>query len=324
MDNHHTWDIRWGVAIAVGLAAALVGTTCLEGQVMDPRQLALGPQPRFEVPEYQLLPAVGEVVTPGRPPAAPSGEPARSQLLRERVVVAVGENAAGSVDAPMRDAFARFEPRLAGDYLEVTDRDAVEMLLLGKVDLALIGGKLSPRDVEAGLHSETLGVELFALVVAPGSPVRTLTAAQVRQVFTGRLRDWSELGFAPGAIVPVVPSQRALAERAQRALMPGDAFAPECVRVADERHVVDQLLREPGAIGIVRLDGVQREQGQQLLQIDWVEPSLDNFNNGNYPFGVPLQLVTSGRGSPRAEALLDFSRSESGRRLFGRTLATAP
>ncbi|MCB9879473.1 MAG: substrate-binding domain-containing protein [Planctomycetes bacterium] len=328
MENHHSWDIRWGIAIAVGLAAALVGTTCIEGEMADPRRLAeMEPAPDLSFVEYQLLPAVGNVVTAARPPAAPVGEFAgaeRTELRRERVQIAVGENAAGSIDASLRDAFARFEPSLAGDYLEVTDRDAIELLMLGKVDLALVGGKLSPRDLDAGLRATTLGVELFALVVAPGNPVRSLTADQVRQVFTGRLRDWSELGLPPGPIVPVVPSQHALAERAQRALMPGDAFAPGCIHVASERHVVDQLLREPGAIGVVRLDGVSREQGQRVVQIDWVDPSLDNFANGNYPFGTPLQLIAADGKNARADALLAFARGDDGRRLLGRTLATRP
>ena len=107
---------------------------------------------------------------------------------------------------------------------------------------------------------------------------------------------WPQLGLDGGAIVAVVPSSRALAERAARTLIPGDSFASVCLAVASERHVADQLLREPGAIGIVNVTGQARSDGLRLLPIDWSAPSLDGFQYQTYPYGIPVTLVTSGQG----------------------------
>ena len=63
-----------------------------------------------------------------------------------------------------------------------------------------------------------------------------------------------------------------------------------------------------------------REQGLKLIQIDWTPPTPEAFGYGTYPYGVPLQLVTSGHPDRRALGFLDFAESQQGRSLLARTL----
>ena len=78
------------------------------------------------------------------------------------------------------------------------------------------------------------------------------------------------------------------------------------------------------AIGIVRVTAEPREQGQKLIQIDWTPPTPEAFGFGTYPYGVPLQLVTSGQPNESARRFLDFVRSAEGRQLLGRNLTFVP
>lgn len=323
MDKDATHKLGRRRALA---ATALLLGACGTGGDIDPRMLAV----RSEMPPPQpaplLVPATGHVhVATARPPAAPAAETGaqlerveRPTLDTERVVL--GHNAAASVDPRLQRAFAASRDDVRTEFVVCTDREVVELLMVGRAEFGLIGGDLSTREVQAGLRQTQIGVELFALTVSPDSSVRSLTNSQVRDIFTGKVTDWQQLGMGSGAIVPVVPSDPDVAERASRALMPGDAFASTCVKARNERYVVDQLLQHKGAIGIVRINEQPRETGQRLIQIDWTSPTREAYGYGTYPYGVPLHLVTSGQPDASARAFLEFARSEQGQQMLGQSL----
>lgn len=314
---------RRGIRLARSLLLAAFAAACSTGSEPDPsevrRDLALG----SEWPSDGLvLPATADL---GCLPAAPAPMAEvvmrRDSIARDSLVVAVGRNAAHCFDSTAERALAAAFPDWHGSFVASTDRDAVERLLVGSADLALLGGSLSVAEQNAGLRQTRIGLELFALAVALDFPARSLSRAQVRQVLNGEVTDWQQLGYDAGPVVAVVPAERSLAERAARALVGADDFAAAAVRVGSERHVADQLLRNRGAIGVVRVTGQPVEAGQRLLQIDWTPPSPEAFAYGTYPYGVPVHMVTPGQPSALALRFAQFARSEDGRELLGRTLA---
>lgn len=295
------------------------------GESPDPRLLAKLNPPPVVTPEVTTIePATGHMYGYAHMPSAPMAEVSRSLMPHiEQLIVAVGSNAQASFDKELRGAFEGTLTNQTVRHIQSSDREVVELLMSGRADFGLIGGSLSQREIQAGLRQAQIGVELFALSISPQSSVRSLSRSQVRQIFTGQVTDWQQLGFDSGAIVPIVPSDNVVAQRAERTLMPGDAFASTCVRVSSERHVADQILQHAGAIGIVRITAGPREPDQKLIQIDWTPPTPAAFGYGTYPFGIPLQLVTSGLPDRRAHKFLSFAESELGRSLFARTLTFA-
>jgi hypothetical protein len=101
-------------------------------------------------------------------------------------------------------------------------------------------------------------------------------------------------------------------------MIPGDRFASSCVRAADGEDVTRLLQQHPGAIALIRLTDQPQRYGHKLMEIDWTAPSADAFSYGTYPYGLPVQLITSGLPSPRALDFLSYARSDAGRaRLSG-------
>ena len=312
------------------MVCAVVAAGCSLDNATDPRAMArslgLDAAPARSPDDRPQL-VVASMLSGGyTPPAAPAVETSPRTWTpppREAAIV-VGTNAAQVVDDALTNAFLSRLDGITGKPANCPDRDAVDLLMVGRADFGVIGGQLSTREQQAGLRQTRLGVELFALSIGPASPVKSLTHQQVRMIFTGQVTTWQQLGYDGGAIVPVIPSDRAMAERAARALIPGDAFASVCIGVPSERHVVDQFLREPGAIGIVRLTKAPHEAGQKLVAIDWCQPSVEAFGYGTYPYGLPVHVITSGQPAGIAEQFVAFARGAEGRELLGRTLLPLP
>lgn len=289
----------------------------------DPRALALSDPPPVIRPDYALVePATGHIYgVEAELPAAPlvEAETFQRSLVpdAEQMVVVVGRNAEESFSDDLEVAYQQTLEGVRCRHVDCTDREAVELLMIGRADFGVIGGQLSQREIHAGLRQTQIGVELFALTVSPTSPVRSLDANQIRQIFTGQVTDWQQLGFEANPIVAVVPTDKRMLDRAAKVLFPGDKFASTCVRVRSERHVADQLLQHRGAIGLIRLSDGPREPGQKLVDINWTAPSAAAFGYGTYPYGVPLQLVTSGAPDSLATGFLDFATSDAGRAHLG-------
>lgn len=300
----------------IGIVGLLLSTGCSYGQDPDPRlYVRAAPAGGYGRTWEPPVPVVAWV-EPRSEPAAPLVETmaAADAAPQPQPIVAVGQHAAHVVDRDLVLAFERQQPGRAPQWLPHPDREAIELLLLGRADFAVVGTKLSERERQAGLRETRLGVELFALAVAPDSPVRSLTQFQVRQIFTAQVADWKQLGFPAGPIVAIAPSDPAKAERAARVLMPGDVFAEPVARVASTRHVADRLLHDPTGIGIVTIDA-DKVSGLQLVAIDWTPPTPEAYEYGTYPFGVPVHLVTAGEPAGEAQRFLTFLRGTARERL---------
>jgi phosphate transport system substrate-binding protein len=306
-----------GAVLAWALAAG-----CANGTDVDPRQIPVAGRPDMHHSGDDRPVPVAASLQPRFRAAAPLAEtrapeaPAADQMLR----VALGRHAAHAFGDSAEKAFATAWPGATVAVTVCLDQDPCELLLAGRADLAVIAGGLSAREQDAGLRQVRLGFELFALVVPADSPVRSLTSAQVRQVLTGEARTWSQLGFDGGEIVVVGPADAGTAERAERALMPGDRLAESALRAASERHVAAQLLQHKGAIGIVQVTDAPLEADMKAIQIDWCSPTADAFSYGTYPAGLPIHVVTPGPASADAMRLLEFSRSAESREVLSRTM----
>lgn len=301
----------------------LLATAACSGEDPDPRAIAMSLAVATAEPAVRqdIQPAVASFfAAPANVPAAPSVETASLVAPPRRATLVVGHAMQAAFDEKVRAAFLAVAD-LDGASTPCTDRDAIEWMMQGRADFAVVGCALSARDQHAGLRQTRLGVELFALAVPATSPVRSLTSVQVRKLLTGEVSDWSALGHGSGPVSLYVPAERERALRAAKVLIPGDGLAPTGLPMHDDQ--VAQLLQASGAIGVVRVGAQPVADGLRLLQIDWSPPTAEAYAYGTYPYGVPATLVTSGQPAGAAQDFLAFARSEQGRALLGRTLLLA-
>ncbi len=313
MAKNRTVAAPGAVAMCCWLAA------CTQADFTPQTTAAAAAALRDPTPRAQLLPAV-VALTAGRETALPA--PAFESQIETPPVRTVpfllGQGAATCFDAELQAACASAQGGLQFAATGCPDRDAIESMMQGRAGFAVIAGRLSERDLATGLRQTRLGIELFAVAVASHSPLRSLSRQQIRKVFTGEIRTWTELGQNGGDIAAFAPRDTALAARASRALIPGDPFGAHCSTLTEA--AMPTALHNGNAIGVVRLTGVGVPEGIRVLQIDWGPATAESFELGTYPFGNAITLVTSGQPASAAAGVLAFARSEEGRAMLGARL----
>ena len=208
-----------------------------------------------------------------------------------------------------------------------TDR-AYKRLIYGNTDVIFCA---QPSDEElqmakkAGVELELtpIGYEAFVFIVPREEPVAGLTTQNIRDIYSGVVTDWAELGVEGlGKIVAYQRPENSGSQTALEKIM-GDLplmDAPGYV-VDDMVGIVDNVEYRnlPGAIGYsfrYFVSGMM-ESDVRMLAIDGIEPALENIRNGSYPFISTLYAVTRrGEANPNVQTLLSWLTGDTAQRLL--------
>jgi len=188
---------------------------------------------------------------------------------------------------------------------------------IGMSSRSLIGG-------EKSLYTVTIARDAIAIVVHPKNPAIDLPLVKVREVFTGRIKNWKELGGADRTITLVTREEGSGTREAfQKLVMGKEEIALEAL-VQDSNGAIRQVVTgDPNAIGYISLGLVNEKV--KALKISGTEPRLENIESGRYHLVRPFLFVFNGEPSGEAKSFLDFVMSPEAQKLLAREgLVTSP
>ncbi|GAB3749628.1 substrate-binding domain-containing protein [Lysobacter olei] len=134
-------------------------------------------------------------------------------------------------------------------------------LVAGNTELAMMARPPNAAEMDAAwqlgeLHSAeqefVIALDGLAVMVHRDNPVRGLSMAQLRDVLSGRITDWQQLGGLPGAISVFTPNHGGELEFLQQRVMEGAALTGSR-RTVPVGRISAAVAGERGAIGIMGL-----------------------------------------------------------------------
>jgi len=168
---------------------------------------------------------------------------------------------------------------------------------------------------EKNLYTVTIAKDAIAIIVHPENPITDLSLPQIRQVFAGKIRNWSEIG---GHLRPIVLVTReegsGTREAFQKMVMEKEEINLEAL-VQDSNGAIRQVVgSDPNAIGYISLGLVN--QTVKALKISGVEPNLKNIFYGHYRLVRPFLFVFNGKPEGEANSFLEFVLSPEAQELL--------
>lgn len=171
-----------------------------------------------------------------------------------------------------------------------------------------------PEAKAAELVDHKVAVTVMAPVVSKeiGTNVKSLTKAQLQDIFTGKVTNWKDVGGPDEAVVlitrPSTSGTRALFTK--YALDGKEELANKSMETDDSGTLVQTVSQTKGAIGYVALSYLMNNNTVTPLAIDGVEPTLDNVYNGKYPVWGYEHMYTKGEATGAVKAFIDFIMSK--------------
>ncbi|QKF64874.1 PstS family phosphate ABC transporter substrate-binding protein [Campylobacter corcagiensis] len=239
---------------------------------------------------------------------------------------------------PVYSAFAsavydRLECILKDAVRLSTTKGAYEAIANKEVDMIFVA---KPNDEQinkakqngVNLKFTPIGREAFVFFVSSKNSVNGLTSGQIREIYSGKIKRWSEVGegFLYGD--EILAYQRDKGSGSQSAL---ENFMGE-VRIMEPKKdevvglmsgIIEQVAsykNYKNAIGFsFRFYTQEMISGGdiKLLAIDGIKPTKENIKNGSYPLTSQIYAVTiDGEESPETTKFLEWILSNQGQEIL--------
>jgi len=189
----------------------------------------------------------------------------------------------------------------------------IEAAISGAANIGMSSRNLIDREKE--LYAIAIAKDAIAVILHPSSPIENLPLDKIREVFSGKIVNWKELG-GPDHPIDVVTREEGSGTREsfQKFVMGKEDISLGAL-VQDSNGAVRQVISsDPNAIGYISL-GLVSDQ-VKALSISGVQPNLANVNNGKYTLVRPFLFVFIGEPTGEAKSFLEFVLSPAAQKLL--------
>ncbi|WP_424244214.1 phosphate transport system substrate-binding protein [Elusimicrobium posterum] len=196
----------------------------------------------------------------------------------------------------------------------------INSLIVGTVDIANSSREIKSAEIEKAKEKNIypqeniVAMDAIALVINPSNKVSNLTKQQVKDIFTGKIKNWKEVGGDNKKIVVVSrDSASGTFEAFNELALDKEKVRKDALMQASNQGVAAIISTTPGAIGYVGLGYITSKT--KALSIDSVQPSVETVLAGKYAYSRPLYMYTNGSPKGETKALLDFINSAGGQKI---------
>ena len=177
----------------------------------------------------------------------------------------------------------------------------VEAVSAGSVDIGNSSRELKDSEKEAGVVENIVAIDGIAVVVDPANSVTGLTKQQLTDIYTGAVKNWSEVGGEDGVIIVVGREAGSGTRGAFEEILGVEEACVYANELDSTGAVMAKVASTPGAIGYVSLDVI--DDSVKALALDEVEPTVDNIKSGSYFLSRPFVMATKGEIAKQSEAV---------------------
>jgi phosphate transport system substrate-binding protein len=154
----------------------------------------------------------------------------------------------------------------------------------------------------------------IAVIVNSSNPINELTKQQVKDIFTGKISNWSQLGGPNEKIVVISrDTSSGTFEAFGELALEKQKVRPDALMEASNQAVASTVARTKGAIGYVGLAYISGEV--KAVKVAGVIPSKETVLNKTYPYSRPLFMYTDGKATGAVKEFIDFVLSDEGQQI---------
>jgi phosphate transport system substrate-binding protein len=204
---------------------------------------------------------------------------------------------------PIAKAFAEYymskNPGVNIMVSESGSGNGAKSLINGTCDIATMSRFMKDEEfkaaVEKGVYpvATVIAVDGIAVIVHPSCPVKELTVEQIRDIYTGKITNWKDLGGPNVAIVLISrDTNSGTYESFENLVLNKQKISDKAEYVGSNGAIRQRVQSTPAAIGYVGLGFVDKTV--KALSVNNVYPDKLTVTSGAYPIARPLFMFTNG------------------------------
>ena len=233
-----------------------------------------------------------------------------------------GSTSMKNVIAALTEGFAEVEPGVTVSYDPTGSGAGITGATDKTLDIGLSSRALKD-DEKADVEGTTIALDGIAIIVNNASKVEDLTVDQLKQMFTGEITNWSEVGGDDVEIVLIGREAGSGTRDGFESIVDVKDSCKYAQELTATGAVISAVEANPLAIGYASLSAVG--DTVKMVTVGGVECSEETVKDGSYEVQRPFVFVTnkSVTLSEQAQAFFDFATSADAADLI-RTAGAVP
>ncbi|MGC9517513.1 MAG: phosphate ABC transporter substrate-binding protein [Methanomicrobiales archaeon] len=184
----------------------------------------------------------------------------------------------------------------------------------GIVDIGMSSKNLE-SDEKEDLKEYLIGKEGIVIAVSLKNPINDLTKEQLKDIFSGKITNWKEVG-GPDAEINVITREEGSGTRSafEEIVMDDVEIRKDAIVQTSTESVKQAVKQDPNAIGFVSLSHMSDDV--KALKIDGFAPSVETISEGTYTIQRPFLFLTKGEPTGEAKAFIQWVLGPEGQAII--------
>ncbi|HHO76508.1 MAG TPA: PstS family phosphate ABC transporter substrate-binding protein [Deltaproteobacteria bacterium] len=191
----------------------------------------------------------------------------------------------------------------------------IASLIDGTTDIADSSRKIKDKEIDkakaAGINpfENIIAMDGIAVIVHPSNPLSKLGRDQIKDIYTGKVSNWSDLGGKGGKIIVISrDSSSGTFEAFEELAINKEKVRADALTTASNQAVAQTVAQTPGAIGYIGLGYLSGKVKD--IEVDSVKCTKETVISGKYSLSRPLFMYTNGAPAGNVKKFIDFVLSD--------------
>ena len=217
----------------------------------------------------------------------------------------------------LKEGFMTANPGVTVNVEFTGSGTGIQSAIDGTSDIGNSSRALKQEELDAGLVENIVAIDGIAVIVNKGVTTTDITSEQLAKIYTGEIKNWSEVGGNNEPIVVVGRESGSGTRGAFEELLEVEDSCDYAQEIDSTGGVLSTVANTPGAIGYISLDVI--DDSVEIMAINGVVASEENIIAGDYMLSRPFVMATKGSISEQSElvqAFFSYIDSEEGQRII--------
>lgn len=196
-------------------------------------------------------------------------------------------------------------------------RNGIQSLIKGEADIGAASRSIRAEETKALAENyNAVGIsfliakDALSVYLNSGNPVQDLTIEQLKNIYTGRIKNWQEAGGpnAPIKLFARSPNSGTY-QYFKEHILEGEEYSSASSIMPTTENIIEEVLRNKHAIGY---GGIGYGSQIRHCKINGVYPSEENVRNDKYPIIRYLYYYTVNTPNSSVKKFIDWVLSAEG------------
>jgi phosphate transport system substrate-binding protein len=245
---------------------------------------------------------------------APEGDNGNGETLSGTVVIA-GSTSVQPLSEELAAIFMDENPDVSIQVQGGGSGQGVKSIAEDIADFGALSRNVKDEEKSSIGNEIVIAQDGVAVIVNPESSIEDLSMEQIRQIYTGEITNWSEVG-GDDAKIKVVSREEGSGTRGAFVEITGvegddgDATTLDALVQGSTGAVMQTVANTPNTIGYISLGSLS--DTVKAIKVEGVAPSNETILSGDYKIARPFIYVSGTEISQSAQGFLDFIMSADG------------